>query len=111
LTVAITAVAVAVIAALGTYLGVVRKLSGKIATSEASSLWDESRSIRDDYRGQIHDQQQRMVTLESRVAKLEENNTNLINENVRLHELVRKLQEEAAFLAARKEWKEPGGGA
>ncbi len=36
-----------------TYIIATKKLSGKIATSEASELWDEARQIRMEYREEI----------------------------------------------------------
>ncbi len=38
---------VAIVGPLGTYIAAARKMSGKIGTSEAQQLWDESRSIRE----------------------------------------------------------------
>lgn len=66
---------VAAIGVLGTYIGVSRRLSGKINTSEADSLWKESASIREGLN-------KRLAELESRVAKLEGINTALREENL-----------------------------
>ena len=41
------AIVVALIAPIGAYILAARKMSGKIATSEATDLWAESRSIRE----------------------------------------------------------------
>jgi FtsZ-binding cell division protein ZapB len=40
-------IAVAIIGPVGAYLLAARKMSGKIATSEAADLWAESKAIRD----------------------------------------------------------------
>lgn len=39
-------IAGASLAAIATYLAVARQFSGKVATSDASQLWEESRAIR-----------------------------------------------------------------
>lgn len=46
-------IAVAVIAALGTYLVARRKSSGQIATSEASTLWSQAQEMRKELRDEI----------------------------------------------------------
>lgn len=46
-------IVIALITALGTYLAVVRKTSGRIGTTEASKLWDEATSLRAVYQGEI----------------------------------------------------------
>lgn len=53
-----------------TYLGVVRRLSGRIATSEAGDLWDESTRMRLEYRDQLRDanEQIRVAHEQIRVA-------------------------------------------
>ena len=74
-------VAVALVTAFGAYLASVRKLSGKIGTSEASDLWEESADIRKDYRAQLLMEQQRTARLEQRVDKLEDVNNLLMLDN------------------------------
>lgn len=80
----VVAIAVALITAFGGYLAAAKRLSGKIATSEADSLWKESASMREDYRAQISAALERQASLEARVAKLEERNAELLGENVEL---------------------------
>jgi chromosome segregation ATPase len=46
-------IVVALIAALGTYLGLVRRTSGKITTTEAGKLWEEATTLRGVYRDEI----------------------------------------------------------
>ena len=86
------AIAVAAIASIATYLGTARKLSGKVETSEASELWEESRSIRQDYQSRLASATERAAGLEIRVANLEERNTKLLKENINLQREVLKLQ-------------------
>lgn len=74
----------AALAALGSYIAASRRLSGKIATSEADSLWKESASIREDYRSRIAEAERRQAHLEERLAKVEERNIELGQENVEL---------------------------
>lgn len=73
----LVAVGVALVGSLGTYLAVVRKLSGKIGTSEAASLWEESAAIRADYREQLAAAARRSAVLEQRVARCDRENREL----------------------------------
>jgi septal ring factor EnvC (AmiA/AmiB activator) len=88
------AVVVALIAAIlgpiATYIIAARKLSGRIDTSEATSLWEESRSIRSDYRDRLAEAEKRMAKLEARIADEERANTTLTRENI---DLISKNQE------------------
>lgn len=56
------------------YLAAARKLSGKIATSEAADLWKESAQLRADWREEVE-------RLRARLAALEQVNANLILQN------------------------------
>jgi chromosome segregation ATPase len=67
-----------------------KRLSGKVEDSDASELWKESASIREDYREQINVDRERIARLEERVARAEERNTKLAEENL---ELRKKLSE------------------
>lgn len=80
----------AVCAAIGAYLVAARQFSGKIATSDASDLWEESRSIRDWATKRIKELGEIVTHLEGRVAELEQHNGNLTSENQRL---LRELEE------------------
>lgn len=51
------------------YLVASRRLSGDIQTSEATDLWRESASIREDYRDQIRILTARVRELEGQLAK------------------------------------------
>jgi chromosome segregation ATPase len=65
-----------------TYIVASRRMSGKIATSDATDLWKESQSIRDDYRDRLDQSNGRTVRLEERLAILESRNVDLARENV-----------------------------
>lgn len=86
----------AAIAALGAYITANRRLSGRVAQSEASSLWEESASIRHDYREQINADRERIARLEERVASAEHRNTELAEKNL---ELARQLAAAEATIA------------
>lgn len=53
MTALVVPIVVALIAAAGAYLGVRRKSSGRIGTSEASDLWAESQAIRRELRDEV----------------------------------------------------------
>lgn len=80
----IVPVVVAVVATLGSYLAASRRLSGRIATSEAASLWEESRSIREEYRERLAAAEARQAKLEERMADMEQLNLKLSRENSEL---------------------------
>lgn len=95
-----TAALVAVIAALAgpllTYLVAARRLSGKIATSDASDLWTESRSIREDYQRRIEELNAVVARCEKRIELLEDRNKALYLEN---GQLKRMIEEHEATIA------------
>lgn len=80
------------------YLASVRKLSGKISSSDATDLWQEARAIRDDYKDRIGKAEDRSRDLETRVARLEQLNTELVRENLMLRDRVNQLERENADL-------------
>lgn len=92
----VAGVAAVVFGALGTYLAVVRKLSGKIATTDASELWKESAAIRADYRDQLAASAKRIADLEARVAQLERLNNQLERENFACRRAVEQLTHDLA---------------
>lgn len=63
------------------YLAAVRRLSGKINTSDANQLWAESKSIREDYREQIRRANEHIAVLEQRLDICDERNKKLVDEN------------------------------
>lgn len=85
------ALVVAVLGPLLTYLAAARRLSGRIATTDAAVLWEESRSMRQDYIGQIADLRAQVAEAraqlrecEKRVEFLHEANQDLDEEVIRL---------------------------
>lgn len=92
------AVAAVVLAPLVGYLAASRRLSGKIGTSDADALWDESKSIREDYRAQLNNANQRVLALEARVARCEATNTEVVRENIALQRRIDVLERENADL-------------
>jgi septal ring factor EnvC (AmiA/AmiB activator) len=63
-----------------------KRLSGKIDTSEAASLWQEAASQREDYRERLSSQNDRITKLEERIARAEERNTKLAEQNIELRQ-------------------------
>jgi regulator of replication initiation timing len=70
------------------YFGVARRASGKIATSEASQLWEESRSIREWATNRISELNATVAKLQGQIELLEKRNTSLSLENGRLTALL-----------------------
>lgn len=77
---------VGIVGALSAYLAAARRFSGKIGSSDAAQLWQESASIREDYRNRI-------AALEARVASCETANNELANVNGALVQQVRGLKD------------------
>lgn len=71
---------------LGAYLIAARRLSGRIGASDATELWQESRSIRDWSKAQID-------ALTARVAAVEQQNATLAGANADLVQQIRDLSE------------------
>ena len=80
-TLSIIAIVGALLAPLVTYFINARKLSGKIATSEAADLWEESRAIRESLEERNTRLRERIDELEHRVDALRERNAKLWLEN------------------------------
>lgn len=85
------------------YVTAARKLSGKIDTTEAGRLWEESAAIRADYREQIAERDRRIEALDTRIEAVEEANRKLAAENLTLRDKVRSYGEDAADLLERLE--------
>ncbi len=73
-------IAVALITALGTYVGIARRTSGRIATTEANKLWDEAKDLREVYQHEISRLRVEIDSLEAESAKREGENTSLRRE-------------------------------
>jgi hypothetical protein len=71
------AVFAAILGPAGAYLVAVRQLSGKIKNSEASELWEESRSIREWSTARVKELNEHIRELEARVDELEAENRQL----------------------------------
>jgi hypothetical protein len=85
-------IVVAIIAPLGAYLLAARKMSGRVATSDANALWKEAGAIRDDYRGQLKTADDRIQNLEVRIGALEDMNNTLAADNRSLRIEISALQ-------------------
>lgn len=89
------AVLAAIIAAFGGvvgYLGLVRRLSGRIATTEAGRLWEEADRMRHEYREEIARMQGVIDRYEKRLQEIEQRNTKLAKENYALTEKVKECE-------------------
>lgn len=73
-----------VVSAITGYLLAARKMSGQIDTSDAEKLWAEAGSIRENQRQRLERSDERSLSLEIRVAKLEDRNNDLTSENLHL---------------------------
>lgn len=74
------------------YLGVARRASGKIATSEASELWAESKAIRDWAQNRAEQLVEQIQKCEARIEELERNNDTLHRENEKLRKRITELE-------------------
>lgn len=77
----IAALVTAVGAPLAAYLAALRRLSGKVGTSDAAQLWEESRAIRDWATKRIEELNTLVERLERKVSDLEGGNNALAREN------------------------------
>lgn len=59
------------------YLVAARRFSGKIQTTEATDLWEESRSIREWSRERMNELEAKNTALEKRIKHLEDENADL----------------------------------
>lgn len=84
----LVSIVVALIGAVGAYLAAVKKLSGKVRTSEATDLWAESKNIRDDYRSRITELNDVLARCEERIEALEQRNDELYAANGRLGRMI-----------------------
>jgi chromosome segregation ATPase len=90
----------AAVASLGSYLVAARRLSGRVGSSEAESLWAESRSIREWSTARISELNQLVGALEGRVGFVESQNNELAKENSSLVQQIRDLSDTITELRA-----------
>ena len=74
-------IVVALIAPLVAYLGIARRLSGRIATSDAAKLWEEARLMREEYRTRALECEQEVKRLRNEIQTCTTRNTALRREN------------------------------
>ena len=72
-----------------TYLVAARRLSGKIATSEAATLWEEGRLIREEYRRRFEDCEKQLKVCRHELQVAVARNTILSRENRELRDELR----------------------
>lgn len=94
----IPAIVIAILAPLFTYLGIARKASGRIATTEASKLWDEAGSLRAVYRDEIARLSESIKAIEARLDAVELENTALRKKNRELEREIKVLHAENELL-------------
>lgn len=90
---AIAVVVSLLVAGIGGFIAFVhqgKRLSGKIDTSEASHLWEESSKLREEYRSRLVDHDVRQARLEERVASLEAANNALVRINMEYEHAARE---------------------
>lgn len=83
-----------IISALGAYILAAKKMSGTVKSSDAETLWAESRSIREWSADRIAQLTGIIGSLETRVDAVENRNQTLLSENERLIDQVSELREE-----------------
>lgn len=91
-------IGVALLAAAGAFFAAIRRMSGKIATSEAAQLWAESASIREDYRVKAERNGERIARLEERLALCEKDNNKLSKDNLVLMVKIAECERTIAVL-------------
>ena len=116
MTVEVIAAIAAVVAAIGTYLEVRRRLSGSIQTSEASTLWQESTALRKRLdeelavmRSQIEKMAEEMAALGEELRSVTQERDALAEENLKLRDRIRDLEQRVDDLAAARGARGPRG--
>lgn len=90
----VIAIVAATVGPLLGYIAATRKLSGKIETSEAESLWAESAAIRSDYRERIKELEERLDRIEGSNVELKRENDELKIRNRDLGQTCERLRKE-----------------
>lgn len=89
----VIAVIAATISPVVAYLIAARQFSGRIETSNAADLWNESRNIREWAMQRIQSLEGTVNTLEDRVRELEDHNGSLAREKRQLERDLTRCQE------------------
>jgi septal ring factor EnvC (AmiA/AmiB activator) len=88
----------ALVAPVGAYFLAAHKMSGKINTSEAQQLWEESRAIRDWSSQEIQSLRAALSEAMSRISHLEEQNRELTEQNASLSKSLSEAHNHIATL-------------
>jgi predicted RNase H-like nuclease (RuvC/YqgF family) len=92
--VALLALIASVLGSVVTYLVAVRRLSGKVKTTEAEDLWREAGALRKEYLDAAEDLRSQLRDCRERIAVIEMDNERLHTENHRLQKRVEELTRE-----------------
>lgn len=76
--------AAAILGPLVSFLVAAKRFSGRIDSTEASKLWDESAAMREALQGQLDSALKRVTRLEERAARAESDNNSLQARNIAL---------------------------
>lgn len=71
-----------------TYIAAIRRASGRVETTEASELWSEARTMREDYRKQLETALELIERLRTRISELESDNYEL---RVEVRDLLKRV--------------------
>jgi len=90
-------VVVGLVGPLGAYLVAAHKMSGKIATTEAAQLWEESRAIREWSAARIDKCDEEIARLTEQLKIARARITEVEKENRRLEKLLREREDRHDF--------------
>lgn len=90
---AVIALVAALAAPFAAYVVAARRFSGRINNSDASSLWQESTNLREEYREDIRLLRRELADCEERVGRVEERNRSLSRENADLRRTIDEHEE------------------
>jgi flagellar motility protein MotE (MotC chaperone) len=87
----------ALVAPIGAYLLAAKKMSGKIGTTEAATLWEESRAIREWSAARIDKCDEEILRLKGELDKAKARIAELEKEKRRLEQLIREREDHHDF--------------
>lgn len=87
----------ALVAPIGAYLLAAKRMSGKIGTTEAATLWEESRAIREWSAARIDKCDEEILRLKTELEKAKARIAELEKEKRRLERLMREGEEHRDF--------------